>query len=57
MGIFSGNPKNEDQYGSNKCHAFYGKAVAVVRCGYECELEIYVKSNGLKSGMASISVK
>ena len=32
--IFSGDPANEDEYGTNVCHAFGGRAVAVVRtCG------------------------
>ena len=57
MGIFGGNPKNEDQYGSNKCHVFYGKAVAVARSRYAGELKIYIKSNGLKSGTSSVKVK
>ena len=29
--IFSGDPKNEDEYTSPRCHAFHGRAVAVLR--------------------------
>lgn len=54
MGVFSGCPNNEDQYGSDKCHVFYGKAAAIARCSCEGELKIYVKSRGLKGGIGNV---
>lgn len=57
MGIFSGNPCNEDSYGSNRCHVFGGKAVAIVRStnivGLTGNLKIHVSAPGLKSGVCT----
>lgn len=47
MGFFSGDPKNEDQYGSEVCHAFGGEAVAIVRTKVEGEFSIKVLSDGI----------
>lgn len=56
LGTFSGNPKNEDVYGSDKCHTFSGKAVAVVRSRYPGEIKLLVNAKGLKSAVdASVS--
>ena len=49
LGVFSGNPCNEDQYGSNKCHTFCGKAVAIVKCRYPGNIKLIVSAKGLKS--------
>ena len=60
MAFFSGNPCNEDQYGDNKCHAFYGKALAIIRCessNFSEELEVFVRSKGLKGNVAKIKIK
>ena len=38
--IFSGDPANEDEYGTNVCHAFGGRAVAVVRPQGEVKLTV-----------------
>ncbi|MCI8388425.1 MAG: DUF4982 domain-containing protein [Clostridiales bacterium] len=54
MGIFSGDPKNEDQYGSNDCHAFEGRAVAIVRSTTPGKLTITVGGAGINSGKAEI---
>lgn len=53
MGIFSGDPKNEDSYGSNKCHAYTGRAVAIARCTRGKKLKIRVSSEGLKGGVSN----
>ncbi len=50
MGVFSGDPKNEDQYGSNICHAFEGRALAIVRSATPGEVKVTVGANGLRSG-------
>ncbi len=57
MGIFSGDPANEDQYGSNKCHAFEGSAVAVVRTKNPGQVSVIVGAVGLASGKASVTAK
>lgn len=53
MGIFSGNPYNEDQYTSNKCHAFKGRALAIVRTKDPGTVGIKVYAKGLAGGYAS----
>ncbi len=54
MGIFSADPKNEDQYGSNICHAFEGRAVAIVRAKMTGTLKVTVSSENLKSATVEI---
>jgi K+ transporter len=54
MGIFSGDPANEDAYGSNQCHAFEGRAVAIVRTTMRGEVKLTVGSAGLYSGSATV---
>lgn len=54
MGIFSGDPKNEDQYGSDVCHAFEGRAVAIVRTAKPGEVTITVGGEGLIAGSCRI---
>lgn len=57
MCIFSGDPKNEDQYTSNKCHAFEGRALAVVRTANAGDVRIVVGADGLKSGVATVKAE
>ena len=57
MGIFSGDPANDDQYTSNVCHAFKGRAVAVVRTNNPGLVKINVYSEGLASGYAQTQAK
>ncbi|MGN1127452.1 MAG: hypothetical protein ACI4T6_00695, partial [Candidatus Flemingiibacterium sp.] len=54
MGIFSGDPCNEDQYGSNICHAFEGRAVAIVRASKPGDVTVIVGSEGLYSGKDTV---
>lgn len=54
LGIFSGDPANEDQYGSNICHAFEGRAVAIVKAAIPGNVTVTVGSNGLYSGQAAV---
>jgi len=54
MGIFSGDPANEDQYGSNRCHAFEGRAVAIVRTATPGTVKVTVGGEGLYSGSAEV---
>ena len=57
LGIFSGDPKNEDQYGSDVCHAFYGRAVAVVKTKVPGNVIITVGGEGLHVGSCTIEAK
>lgn len=57
MGIFSGDPCNEDQYTSNRCHAFKGRAVAIVRTKNAGTVGIKVYAENLAGGYASVTAK
>lgn len=57
MGIFSGDPKNEDQYGSNVCHTYEGRAVAVVRTDKVGEVKLTISSNRLADGHAAVTAR
>ncbi len=50
LGIFSGDPQNEDKFTSNVCHAFKGRALAVVRAAKPGNVSITVTSEGLAAG-------
>ena len=54
LGIFSGNPANEDEYGSNFCHLFEGKALAIVKTKTAGELVLEIKSDGLTPATAKV---
>jgi beta-galactosidase len=57
MGIFSGDPANDDQYGSPVCHAFEGRAVAIVRTATPGDVTLTVISDGLKTGIATVTAE
>lgn len=57
LGIFSGNPCNEDAYGSDTCHAFEGRAVAVVSAAEPGIVKVSVASPGLTSGQACVTAE
>ncbi len=57
LGIFSGNPCNEDQYTSNCCHAFKGRALAVVRTKNAGTVGLKVYSDELSAGYAQVIAK
>lgn len=54
LGIFSGDPKNEDQYGSNLCHVFRGRALAIVRTKVPGTVIIKVYADTLAPGYAEV---
>ncbi len=54
MGIFSGDPANDDQYGSSVCHAFEGRAVAIIRTDKVGEVKVHVIANGLNAGYGTV---
>ena len=55
LGIYSADPANRDRYTSNLCHAFEGRALAVVRTKTPGEVRVTVGSNGLQSGHAKVT--
>lgn len=55
--VFSGNPANEDSYTSEKCHAFEGRAIAVVRAKDAGSINLTVGSKGLNSDTVNICAK
>ena len=57
MGIFSGAPSNDDQYGSDFCHAYEGRAVAIVRASRPGDVRLIVLSEGLVSVSASVTAE
>ena len=54
MGVFSGDPCNEDKFTSNKCHVYRGRALAIVRTDKPGEVVIKVNSDNLISGEAKV---
>lgn len=54
LGIFSGDPKNEDEYGTNRCHAFLGRATAIVRTRTPGKVSVTVENSELKCGSATV---
>lgn len=57
MGIFSGDPANEDIYGSNRCHAFDGRALVIVRTKHPGQVTVTVGAAGLRSDSAAVTAK
>lgn len=55
MGIFSGNPCNEDSYTSDRCHVFKGRALAVVRTGNPGTVRLKVFAQNLASGYVEVT--
>jgi len=55
MGIYSGDPANEDRYGSKECHAFEGRALAVIRASRPGDIRFTVYGEGLAG--ASVTIK
>ena len=57
LGIFSGDPANDDQYGSNTCHAYEGRAVAIVRASKPGTVKVLVLSEGLASDCGTVTAE
>ena len=55
LGFFSGDPKNEDQYGSYSCHAFGGEAVLIIRTKEKGEITVYVHGKDIADEQLVIS--
>ena len=57
LGIFSGDPANEDAYGSPDCHAFEGRAAAVIRAHAPGMVKVRVSSEGLSGCCTEVSAE
>lgn len=57
LGIYSGNPCNEDQFTSNACHVYRGKALAIVRTAEKGNISIKVTAENLALGQATVEAK
>ena len=57
LGIFSGDPANEDQYGSDTCHAYEGRAIAIVMTDQPGNIKLTVTSQGLLDGSHMIKAE
>ena len=57
LGVFSGDPANDDRYGSDTCHAYEGRAVAIVRASKPGRVSVVVLSEGLASGFAAVTAE
>jgi hypothetical protein len=57
LGIFSGNPISDDDFTTNRCHAFKGRALAIVRTKDAGKVAIKVLSKDLAAGYAEAQAK
>ncbi len=57
LGIYSANPCSEDCFTSNTCHAFKGRALAVVRTDRKGNVGVLVYGETLASGFAQVEAK
>lgn len=57
LGIYGANPANEDDFTSNKCHAFKGRALAVIRAKKAGVARVTVYSDGLVGSTYLVNVK
>lgn len=57
LGIFSGDPCNEDQFTSNVCHTYRGRALAIVRTAQRGNVSIKVTSKDLLMGQAAVTAE
>jgi len=54
LAFFSGDPCNEDQYGSNQCHTFLGRALVVVKVTSPGEVTVTVGGNSLAADTVKV---
>ena len=57
LGIFSADPANEDAYTGDTCHAFEGRALALVRTDFPGQVEITVTSPGLPAASCTVTAQ
>ena len=57
LGIYSANPVSSDDFNSNTCHAFKGRALAIIRANKPQKITVTVSSKDLLSGSAEVIAK
>ncbi len=57
LGVLSGDPANEDQYGSDTCHLYEGRALAVVAADTAGFVKVTVTAEGVCAGTAVVAAK
>ncbi len=57
LAFFSGDPKTEDDTTDNKCHAFRGNALAIIRTKKPGKVALTVSSKGLAGATVSVQAK
>ncbi|MGN1059619.1 MAG: glycoside hydrolase family 2 TIM barrel-domain containing protein, partial [Clostridia bacterium] len=57
MCVFSGNPANEDCFTSGKCHAFEGRAIAVVRANHAGTVTLTAGGKKLQGGFITVDAE
>ena len=57
LGVFSADPRNEDAYTSPACHAYEGRALAILRAATPGDLVLAVSSPGLSDATQVLSVR
>ena len=57
LGVFSADPKSEDAYTSPSCHAYEGRALAILRAATPGDLVLSVSSPGLPDATQAIPVR
>ena len=55
LGVFSADPKNEDAYTTPVCHAWEGRALAILRAAAPGEVVLTVSSPGLPGAICRLS--
>ena len=57
LGFASGNPCCDDQYGSDTCHTFKGRAIAIVRAKEAGRVSVFVCADTFAPGTAEVTAK
>ena len=57
LGVFSANPKSEDAYGTPACHAYEGRALAILRAAAPGEVVLAVSSPGLPEARCRLTAQ
>ena len=56
LAVFSGDPRSEDDVGSNRCHTFKGRALAIVRAKKAGNIYVTVFGDGISSKSITVTV-
>lgn len=54
LAIFSGTPSGTDDFASNHCHTFHGRALAVIRTNKAGTVNVFVYGNNIASSVCTV---